>query len=328
MSTKLENARSTQKIHAISSSVRQKGKSITGFPSKKAEKLDLDRYLVGRSYQLFKGGIKNDKTLELYRRNLYYFCDFVKKPTEQIADQHGPYKKVNGRNRPDIEGIQELQKLVENYVLRLQERVGLKEIKASSCVARIPAVKPFCEMNDIVLNWLKIGKLLPSTDLVGDDEAYTREQIKKILQFCDLRTRIIVLFLASSGMRLGGLSRFEGDRFARLKHGHLQPICSDDKDDPRRVIAVHVRVYAGTKDEYDTFLTPEAWQAYSEYLQFRVKCGEKITSESPILLGRFSKKTLAEGKAKPIDPSTVQNLLAAVRFKAGLNDRLSIRRSS
>lgn len=87
-----------------------------------------------------------------------------------------------------------------------------------------------------------------------------------MLQFCDLQTRIIVLFLASSGMRLGDL--------AGLKHGDLNPIY--DKNDKTRVIAVHVRVYNGTADVYDTFISPEAWQAYSEYLQFRVKCGEKI----------------------------------------------------
>ncbi len=81
VSTKLEDTPSIQKIHTISSSVRQKGKSITGFPCKKAEKLDFDRYLVGRSYQLFKGGIKNEETLEFYRRNLYYFCYFIKKTT-------------------------------------------------------------------------------------------------------------------------------------------------------------------------------------------------------------------------------------------------------
>gem|GEM_PF-6793798 len=69
VSTNLEDTSSIQKIHTISSRVRQKGKCIIEFPSKKKEKLDFDRYLVGRSYQLFKGGIKNDKTLEYCRRN-------------------------------------------------------------------------------------------------------------------------------------------------------------------------------------------------------------------------------------------------------------------
>jgi hypothetical protein len=305
VSTKLENAASIQKIHSVSSNVRQKGKSISTIPSRKKEKLDFDRFLVGRSYQLFKSAINVPATLEFYRRNLYYFCDSIKKTTEQIADQHGAFKKVKGKNRPNVEGIQELQKLIENYVLTLRERVDLKEIKASSCVARMPAVKLFCEMNDITgLNWRKIGKLLPPSDLVADDQAYTRDQIKKMLQFCDLRTKIIVLFLASSGMRLGGLSRFDDDgRYVGLKHGHLKPIY--DRDDSTRIIAVHARVYADTEDEYDAFVSPEAWYAYMEYLYARQKYGETITKESPVLLSRFAKKTLKEGRAKAIDPSTM-----------------------
>ncbi|MEW6605805.1 MAG: hypothetical protein AB1351_14120, partial [Thermoproteota archaeon] len=62
-----ETAVAIQKIHSVSSDVRRKGKNISVFPTKKKEKLDFDRYLVGRSYQLFKGGIKNDKTLLLYK---------------------------------------------------------------------------------------------------------------------------------------------------------------------------------------------------------------------------------------------------------------------
>ncbi len=68
----------------------------------------------------------------------------------------------------------------------------------------IPPVKLFCEMNDITLNWRKINKLLPYGSGNAADEAYTREQIKKMLEYSDLRAKIPILFMASSGMRLGG----------------------------------------------------------------------------------------------------------------------------
>ena len=48
------------------------------------------------------------------------------------------------------------------------------------------------------------------------DGAYTREQIRKMLEFADLRTKIPILFMASSGMRLGG---FQG-----LTEGCVKPI--------------------------------------------------------------------------------------------------------
>lgn len=300
-----------QSVHSVSSDIRHVGRSISTFKGseKNNRSLSYDKYFVGRSYQLFKRGIKAAATLEFYDRNLYYFCEFTKKTTEQLVEEYGPYRKVKGKNRPNVDGIMELQKHIENYVLSLQERVDREEIKPSTCVARMPAIKLFAEMNDIILNWRKIGKLLPRTDLVAEDEAYSREQIKKMLGFCDLRTRIIILLLASSGMRLGGI--------AGLKHGDLNPLY--DKEDHARVIAVHVKVYAGTEDEYDTFCSPEAWHSYCEYIYVREKYGETITKNSPVLLSRFAKKTLAEGKAKPINDATIQNLLSAIRHKAGLD---------
>ena len=80
----------------------------------------------------------------------------------------------------------------------------------------IPPVKLFCEMNDIILNWRKINKLLPHGNGNATDEAYTREQIKKMLDHTDLRAKIPILFMASSGMRLGG--------FAGLRDGDIRPI--------------------------------------------------------------------------------------------------------
>ncbi|HEY7734261.1 MAG TPA: hypothetical protein VIB07_05655 [Nitrososphaera sp.] len=159
------------------------------------------------------------------------------------------------------------------------------------------------------MNWTKVGRLLPRTDLVASDEAYTREQIRKMLNLCDLRTKIVVLFLASSGMRLGGLTG--------LRDGDLKPLFHPE--DNTKLLAVHVKVYSGTHSEYDTFVSSEAWDAYQEYRSIRSKYGEAVTADSPVLLGRFTRKSLVEGRAKRIHDATVQNLLAVVRFKAGLS---------
>lgn len=72
-------------------------------------------------------------------------------------------------------------------------------------------------MNDIhQLGWKKISRLLPKSDLVATDAAYTHDQLKKMLGFCDLCARVILLFVASSGMRLGDL--------VGLKDGDVTPI--------------------------------------------------------------------------------------------------------
>ena len=190
----------------------------------------------------------------------------------------------------------------------------------------IPPVKLFCEMNDIILNWRKINKLLPHGNGNATDEAYTREQIKKMLEHSDLRAKIPILFMASSGMRLGG--------FAGLRDGDIRPIF--DETTGKKLIAAHVVVYKGTDDEYDTFISPEAFSIYQEYRNLRIKFGEIITKKSPILLRRFDinpdGKTATLDNTKPIALATVAGIIRTVAYKAGIrevsenyNDRYNIK---
>jgi integrase len=219
-----------------------------------------------------------------------------------------------------------LQHTVEDYVLFLQTKVRNKEISAGTGSVMIPPVKLLCEMNDIILNWRKINKLMPHGSDNAADEAYTREQIKKMLEYSDLRAKIPILFMASSGMRLGA--------FVSLSDGCIKPIY-DNKTG--KLLAAHVVVYKGSdNDEYDTFISPEAYHAYEEYRNLRIKFGEKITKNSPILLRRFD--ISSDGNAaiidntKPLALSTVAGILRIVAYKAGIreasenyNDRYNIK---
>ncbi len=202
--------------------------------------------------------------------------------TEKIVSTYG------SGNDENINLPIKLQHIVENYVILLQTKLRNGEITAGSCIVSLPPVKLFCEMNDILLNWRKINKLLPRGNDNAADEAYTREQIKKMLEYSDLRAKIPILFMSSSGMRLGG---FQG-----LTDGCIKPVY-DEKTD--KLLAAHVVVYKGTEDEYDTFVSPEAFRAYEEYRRLRIKFGEKITKNTPILLRRFDINP--DGKTTKID---------------------------
>ena len=209
--------------------------------------------------------------------------------------------------------IFKLQHMIEDYVLLLQTKVRNGEITAGSCSVSLPPVKLFCEMNDIILNWRKINKLIPRGNYNAADEAYKREQIKKMLDYSDLRAKIPILFMASSGMRLGG---FQG-----LTDDCIKPI-HDEKTG--KLLAVHVVVYRGTDDEYDTFISPEAYHAYEEYRNLRIKFGEKITKNSPILLRRFDinpdGNTAKIDNRKPLALSSVAGIIRTVAYKAGVRE--------
>lgn len=267
--------------------------------------LEYDKYFVGRYYQLFKNAIRSDKSLQLYKQHLFHFCDFLKMNTEQIVSTYS--------GAENVKALIDLQHMIEDYVILLQTKVRNKEMTAMTATVMVPPVKLFCEMNDIILNWKKINKLLPHGNDNAIDEAYTRVQIKKMLEHSDLRAKIPILFMASSGMRLGG---FQG-----LTDGCIKPIY-DEKSG--KLLAAHVIVYKGTDEEYDTFISPEAYHAYEEYRNLRIKFGEDISKNSPILLRRFDispdGKSAAIDNTKPLALSTIAGILLTVALKAGIRE--------
>ena len=67
------------------------------------------------------------------------------------------------------------------------------------------AVLAFYKINDIVLNITKISKFVPIAKKVRNDRSYTHEEISKLLEISDDRLRVIILLMASSGIRQGAL---------------------------------------------------------------------------------------------------------------------------
>ena len=302
-----EDSKNKQLQHAIHTVTSNDSKNMHRCFKRKQPRLPLnyDKYLVGRSYQLFKNAIRSEKSLQLYKQHLWHFCDFVKMTTEDIVSKYS-----GGEN---IKESIKLQRMIEDYVLLLQTKVRNGELSAMTCGVMIPPIKLLCEMNDIILNWRKINKLMPHRDDNASDEAYTREQIKKMLDYSDLRTKIPILFMASSGMRLGG---FQG-----LTDGYITPFHDEITG---KLLAIHVIVYKGTDDAYDTFISPEAWSVYQQYRNLRIKFGEKITKNSPILLRRFNispdEKSATIDNTKPVALSTIAGLITTVANKAGIRE--------
>ena len=126
-------------------------------------------------------------------------------------------------------------------------------------------------MNDIVLNWKRITKGIPSNKKSANDRAPTVEEIKKIVEYPDRRIKPIVYTMASSGIRLGA--------WDYLQWKHIIPIPHEGS----KIIAAKLIVYPGDKEEYFTFITPEAYHSLKEWMDFRKSFGEKIDGESWVM---------------------------------------------
>jgi integrase len=137
----------------------------------------------------------------------------------------------------------------------------------------VSAIFHFFEMNDVLLNKRKVKRFMPADDESDDDRdrAYTHKEIQQLLLKCDERSRVIVLLMASTGMRIGAIPD--------LKLGHLTEI-------PKYGI-YKISVYNNSKARYYTFTTPECAVAINSYLDYRRRFGDPLKAKSPLIREQF-----------------------------------------
>jgi hypothetical protein len=70
-----------------------------------------------------------------------------------------------------------------------KQRIEDKEISEGTLCNYIKAVKLFCNMNDIIINWKKIGKGMPSEKHNADDRIPTYDEIRQLVEHPDRRVK-------------------------------------------------------------------------------------------------------------------------------------------
>jgi hypothetical protein len=68
-----------------------------------------------------------------------------------------------------------------------------------------------------------------------------------------------------------------------LKWKNMKPKFNDKGE----LLAAELLVYDDEGEEYFTFITPSAYPALMDYMDFRADCGEKITDESWLIRDRW-----------------------------------------
>ena len=205
--------------------------------------------------QNFLYALKAPDSKRQYPRRLEYFFDYLG------LDGTLKEKCLIFYNQAKTD-LQWTQHQLMQYIEFQKKRAEKGEIAESTINNYYKSVKLFCEMNDVLLNWKKIAKGKPQHRDYANDRAPTLDEIKKLLDFPDRRIKVIVLVMLSSGIRVGA--------WDYLKWKHIIPI----KNEEDKVIAAKIRIYAGEKEEYLSFITPEAYDALQEYIEFRDSCGK------------------------------------------------------
>ena len=245
-----------------------------------------------RALQRFDSTIHSDQTRKNYKRDLDNFIKF------------------NGIN--DYDSVLSIpsdkaQEMVEDYLIHL------KKTKPNSATAYIWGIKHFFIVNRLKLDWEIIQKMLPQREVKSGYKAWTTKHIQKLLSYSKTkRNRALVHFLASTGSRIGV---FDHD----LKMKHLFDVGHGCKG---------VILYAGFREEYFSFLTPEALASLEEYHEERKRNGEIFDDEAPIFrltyqLGSTPAKMMDSVCAKAITNRIVKSS-GIQRKKIGFSSEIQI----
>jgi integrase len=208
-----------------------------------------------KPYLNFINSLRSKATIKAYRLTINHYMQF-----QRVSNISSLLKQDN--------------KAIEQQIISYLVDMRLNQKLSYSILAlRLAAVKKFYEMNDVIINWKKVSNYLGENTKLFKDRAYTTEEIQQVLTKADERMRVVILLLASTGMRIGAIPD--------LKLKHLIKIDNYD--------LYQLSVYERTKDEYYCFCSPECASAIDSYIAYRKRCYEKIDSESPMIREQFDR---------------------------------------
>jgi integrase len=229
---------------------------------------------------------------------------------------------IDGSDGQGKKDVKQIEDEITDFIIFLKER----NYSLASQKGYLHALNHFYDVNDITIRLKKISKFLSNDDVVfsetekehdlnnndsgNGDKPYTHEQIAKLLEFADIRTKVMILLMCSSGMRIGALPT--------LKIGDLIEI--------PRFNVYQIRVYAYSKSQrYHTFCTPECKKAIDSYLDYRRSCGENITPKSPLFRREFDKHDVwqAAKEVKALTKASVKKAIGEILYSSGLRTPLA-----
>jgi integrase len=247
----------------------------------------------------------NGVTSDIYPVTECCNSDYTRQSYKNSFERFLKHIKVNDLQVLRDFGDRALEQLVIKYVIHARDE---KKLSRASIEAELHAIFHFCELNDIHVRKKRISRFLPPERCAHEDRLYTTDEMQRIIDACrDKRQKVIILLMASAGLRIGAISK--------LKVKDLEPRSIDGYD-----------IYKITVDgddrnaKYWTTCTSELRVAVTEYLQQREREGEgPIDETSPLIREhRDPRKMLREVKPRHVTDVSIRNTVREIIRRSGV----------
>lgn len=152
----------------------------------------------------------------------------------------------------------------------------------------------------------KINAFLGQSNKVVNDRAYTKQEIAALLDRSNERMKVVILLLASTGMRIGAIPTLKIRNLKKVEEYSLYQIT----------------VYEKAKEQYTTFCTPECTKSIDSYLECRRGYGETITPNSPLIRDEFDRNDILHIKhPRHISVKTLTRLVDNLLVASGIRKK-------
>lgn len=243
-----------------------------------------------KSLRRFVNSINSPRTEETYVNNLKGYLEY--------------------HNIKEFDELIEIDKektfdMITNYLTfnRKEKQRSNSRINGILCSIRL-----FYLVNNYQdLNWHVIARYKgKERKKVADDRAYTREEIQLQLQHADLRMKVAILVMESSGVRVEGLVNIKLKDLEYIEKNKLYKI----------------RVYSDDLHEsYYTFTSPECSHYINLYLDERKrKHGENVNDNSPIL-----RKDMDSSRDLTLKPHSITERIRRINIESGVQASFQVK---
>lgn len=241
-------------------------------------------------YTRFIYAIKSDETKRKYVKRLELFLDYNKFAGKSIDEKANSFFKFSKEHNVD-----ETNDIILNYMSHQIERAKRNEISNSTIRNFYKPIKLFCDMNNIIFNNKLITRGFPFGSESSNDRIPIRDEILEMLKYTDRRIKPIALTMLSSGIRVG--------TWEFLKWKHVIPIEREGVVIAAKLMVINTKVQ---NRSYFTFITPEAYYALKEWMDFRSNQGEKITGESWLMIDIWNTNRIGSNNPKKADADSIR----------------------
>lgn len=265
-------------------------------------------HTVKKSYfQTFVDSLdKSKETKRMYQWSLNSYCKWL-----DIAD---PNQLITKELLTSSEAVNQLEDQIIDFITYMKNE---RQLVYSTIHSRLAAIYQFYTINRVRLNKDFIAKFKPANRRVRQDKPYTVEQIRKMYNNSTERDKVIVLLMASVGLRIGALPTITiGDLTKVHPPGYI----------PQDSYIYKITIYPKELEEYYAFCTFETSNAIDHYLEYRQQNGEELTPKAPLLRKHFRSGVSYKKGSKRLSNNArydkIENIFIAYKTFNNIIDRI------